>query len=625
MKRLLNTVNYPQDIKKLSISQLNRLAMELRVFLLENVSKTGGHLASNLGVVELTLAMHCCFDAPKDKIVWDVGHQAYVHKILTGRKEEFSTLRQFGGVSGFPKPCESEYDSFTEGHSSTSISQALGFACARDLAKTDERVVAVIGDGSLTGGVAYEALNNAGRLKSNMIVILNDNQMSISSNVGAISKHLNEIRTDKAYLETKGGVKEFISRLPVGEPVVNSIQRTKKRIKYMLIPGVMFEELGFKYIGPADGHNIEELISILNRAKKIEGPVLIHVRTVKGKGYKYAEKNPSAFHGVDKFDLKTGKPVDLRKTTYSDVFGRTINKLAEKDKSIVGISAAMVNGTGLNKFAMNYPNRFFDVGIAEQHAVSFAAAMAKSGFKPVFAVYSTFLQRAYDEIIEDVCLQNLNVLFAIDRAGIVGGDGETHQGLYDLSYLGHMPNMTLMMPRNGQELEKMLEFGLNEIDGPVAIRYPKDEAKESFDEPVSEIKFGKGEFIRDGNEIAILICGSMSVEIRQVCDMLENDGLNPMIINMRFAKPIDEALILEAAKKCKYIFTAEENTYNGGIGQRVLSVLSENDCLKDTNFHAFALPDKFIEHGTRDELKRKYSMDSKSIYDIIKERIEKNV
>ena len=625
LKYVLDSVNMPEDIKKLNIGQLNRLALELRSFVLENVSKTGGHLASNLGIVELTLALHYCFDAPKDKIVWDVGHQAYIHKILTGRKDKFTTLRQLDGLSGFPKPSESEYDTFTAGHSSTSISIALGFACARDMRGSDEKVVAVIGDGSLTGGVAFEALNNAGRSNSNIIVVLNDNQMSISGNVGALSRHLGELRTERGYIEAKNDVKKLLNRFPDSEKMVNKIKRTKNRIKYLFIPGVIFEELGFKYIGPVDGNNIESLIEVINRAKNIEGPVLIHVKTKKGKGYKYAENNPSAYHGVSAFDLSTGASIKKsNKPTYSDVFGKTMCSMADEDDKIVAVSAAMGNGTGLSKFISKHPSRFYDVGIAEQHAVSFSAALAKSGFRPVFAVYSTFLQRAYDEIMQDVCLQNLHVVFAVDRAGIVGADGETHQGIYDISYFTHMPNMTVMMPKNGIELEKMLRYAVYNIDGPVAVRYPRGNISDIYSENTSEIEFGKAELLEDGEKIAVISAGAVCDNAARVCEMLKNDGYNPMLINMRFAKPVDKEMLKLAAEKCGYIFTLEDNVIDGGAGMAVLEALNDMELMNDVKVHSYAFPDKFIEHGTRDQLFERYKLDSESIYKDIKERIDIN-
>lgn len=625
LKYVLDSVNMPEDIKKLNIGQLNRLALELRSFVLENVSKTGGHLASNLGIVELTLALHYCFDAPKDKIVWDVGHQAYIHKILTGRKDKFTTLRQLDGLSGFPKPSESEYDTFTAGHSSTSISIALGFACARDMRGSDEKVVAVIGDGSLTGGVAFEALNNAGRSNSNIIVVLNDNQMSISGNVGALSRHLGELRTERGYIEAKNDVKKLLNRFPDSEKMVNKIKRTKNRIKYLFIPGVIFEELGFKYIGPVDGNTIESLIEVINRAKNIEGPVLIHVKTKKGKGYKYAENNPSAYHGVSAFDLSTGASIKKsNKPTYSDVFGKTMCSMADEDDKIVAVSAAMGNGTGLSKFISKHPSRFYDVGIAEQHAVSFSAALAKSGFRPVFAVYSTFLQRAYDEIMQDVCLQNLHVVFAVDRAGIVGADGETHQGIYDISYFTHMPNMTVMMPKNGIELEKMLRYAVYNIDGPVAVRYPRGNISDIYSENTSEIEFGKAELLEDGEKIAVISAGAVCDNAAKVCEMLKNDGYNPMLINMRFAKPVDKEMLKLAAEKCGYIFTLEDNVIDGGAGMAVLEALNDMELMNDVKVHSYAFPDKFIEHGTRDQLFERYKLDSESIYKDIKERIDIN-
>lgn len=622
MKLILDKINSPKDVRRLNLSQLNRLALELRSFLVENVSKTGGHLASNLGIVELTLAIHYCFNTPIDKIVWDVGHQAYIHKIITGRKEKFGTLRQLDGISGFPKPCESEYDTFTAGHSSTSISVALGFACARDLKGGNERIVAVIGDGSMTGGVAFEALNNTGRSNRNLIVILNDNQMSISDNVGALSRHLNDLRTEDRYLEAKRDVKKLLDRIPSSEPVVSKIKRTKNRIKYLFIPGVLFEEFGFKYIGPVDGNDIGGLINVLNRAKKINGPVLVHVKTKKGKGYKYAEQNPSAFHGVGAFDLRTGKTAKKSfLPTYSDVFGKTIVRLAENDKKIVAISAAMGNGTGLTEFIGKYPDRFFDVGIAEQHAVSFSGGLAKSGLIPIFAVYSTFLQRAYDEIMQDVCLQNLHVVFAVDRAGIVGGDGETHQGIFDLSYFSHMPNMTVMLPKNGAELQKMIEFAVYNIDGPVAVRYPRGNISEVFSENTSNIEYGKGEILIDGNDIAVISAGTVCDIANDVCGRLKEDGYNPMLVNLRFVKPIDMELIKSVCQKCRYVFSIEDNVYEGGAGMLILQTLNDMGELDKVCFCNFALPDKFIEHGSRDELYKRYGLDSNSIYNKIKKII----
>lgn len=625
LKRLLDSVNWPKDIRKLNISQLNRLALELRAFLLENVSKTGGHLASNLGIVELTLALHYCLNTPEDKIVWDVGHQAYIHKIITGRKDEFSTLRQLNGISGFPKPNESEYDTFTAGHSSTSVSIALGMACARDLSGGKEKIAAVIGDGSMTGGVAFEALNNAGRSNRNLLVILNDNQMAISDNVGAISRHLGELRTERKYLEAKDGIKNFLNRIPAGAPMVDTIKRTKKRIKYMFVPGVIFEEFGFKYIGPVDGHNLEELIENINRAKEISGPVILHVRTIKGKGYKFAERNPADYHGVNAFELRSGKTIKKSQLpSYSSLFGNTLEKLAENDKKIIAVSAAMCSGTGLNGFAKKYPDRFFDVGIAEQHAVSFSAAMAKSGYKPVFAVYSTFLQRAYDEIMQDVCLQNLHVVFGVDRAGIVGSDGETHQGIYDISYFRHMPNMTVMLPKNGYELEQMEEFALMNMDSPVAIRYPRGEISTVFSDIKTPIEIGKSEVIKDGEKIAVISAGAVMEQASGAVRLLEKDGYRPMLVNLRFVKPLDVEMLKNVCEKCSYIFTIEDNVSDGGAGSGILEKLADEELIKNIYFHSFAFPDKFIEHGTRKELFERYRLDSESIYSEIKKRVENN-
>lgn len=558
MNKILEEINNPSDLKKLNIVEKKQLAEEIREYILEIVSKNGGHLASNLGVVELTIALHSVFNCPKDKIVWDVGHQAYVHKILTGRKEEMKTLRKLGGISGFPKTSESEYDSFDTGHSSTSISVALGMARARDLLKEENKIIAVIGDGSLTGGMAVEALNDAGSSKTNITVILNDNEMSISKNVGGVPALLTKIRVKKTYKRSNNCIKRFFNRVPIiGKPIVNFAHIIKRTIKQAVIPNMYFEDIGFTYLGPVDGHNIQELENILRKSQNIEGPVLIHVITKKGKGYKYAEENPNKFHGVSSFDIKTGEIKNNNKKDYSKVFGEKLVNLAKKDKKIVAITAAMADGTGLEKFSKKYPNRFFDVGIAEQHAVGLIAGMAKSGLKPVFAVYSSFLQRSYDQLIHDIAIQNLPVTIAIDRAGIVGADGETHQGLFDLAFLSEIPNFVVMAPKNFEEFEKMLEFAIN-LKRPVAIRYPRGgEGKVKFDN-CDKINLGKAEVIKKGTDLTIIAIGKMVERAVEVSNLLEKDNVNAEIINARFLKPLDKEIILSSVRKTKKAITIED-------------------------------------------------------------------
>ncbi len=620
LDKLLDSINKANDIKKIPVKDFPRLAKEIRGFLLENISKTGGHLASNLGVVELTMALHYTMDLEKDKIVWDVGHQAYIHKILTGRKEGFKNLRQLDGLSGFPKPSESKYDSFATGHSSTSISAALGMAIARDLKGSNERIVAVIGDGSMTGGLAYEALNNAGRSNTNILVVLNDNQMSISNNVGAVSRHLNDLRTAQAYLNAKAGVHKVLDKIPViGMTLDKTIEKIKDGIKFFLVSGIMFEELGFNYVGPVNGHNFDELIDVLNNIKKINGPVLLHVRTKKGKGYRFAEQLPWDYHGVGSFNIKNGCPTSKnKKTSFSKVFGDTMVSLGRENKKLVAISAAMTSGTGLDDFQLTFPKRFFDVGIAEQHAVTFAAGIAASGFIPVFAVYSTFLQRAYDEIITDVAMQNLHVIFAIDRAGIVGADGETHQGIFDISYLSGIPNLTIMAPRSGKELKNMLSKAVA-MDGPVAIRYPRSDAEEEWNIN-EEVEYGKAEIVEDGCEIAVLSCGTMFRYAKGAVDKLKEEGYSPALINIRFIKPLDIEAVNYICEKCEYIFTVEDNIVAGGFGNCVESVVCRNNGIE---FKAFGFPDKFIEQGTREQLFKRYGLDSEGLYNSIKSILEK--
>lgn len=613
LTNLLNQINLPKDLRKLKLEQLNTLAEEIRSFLINSLANTGGHLSSNLGVVELTLAIHYCFDLSKDRIIWDVGHQAYTHKILTGRREQFDTLRKLDGLSGFPKRNESKYDAFDTGHSSTSISAALGYAEARDLSNSNYKVVAVIGDGSMTGGLAYEALNNAGRSNTNLIVVLNDNEMSISPNVGGFAKHLNDIRTAEKYLDAKSDVNTALSKIPkIGDKLAKLVEKVKEDIKYILVPGGIFNELGFKYVGTIDGHNIKELIKVLNNAKRVEGPVLLHIHTKKGKGYKYAEKFPENYHGVDSFDVATGKPKNEKLgKSYSEIFGNTMVELASKYPKLVAITAAMQHGTGLDKFEKKYPDRFFDVGIAEAHAVTFAGGLAAAGYRPVFSVYSSFLQRAYDEIVHDICIQNLPVIFAIDRAGIVGADGETHQGILDISFLSHIPNLTIVAPKNRFELEQMLWFAMKH-NAPIAIRYSRGIATENLSQYNEKIIYGKSEIIKDGRGIAILALGDMVEKAEQAVKILEQKGFKPMLINARFVQPIDGELLKNISKKCKHIFTVENNIRSGGFGSKVLEKLSECDII-NIKLHQLAFPNKFIEQGNCEQLFARYKLDAEGI------------
>lgn len=620
MDRILNRIHSTEDIKKLNGEEMAVLCKELRKFLLQKVSKTGGHLASNLGVVELTVALEYCFDLPKDKIVWDVGHQAYIHKILTGRKEGFDHLRQLDGLSGFPKPNESDCDAFAAGHSSTSISAALGLAKARDLMGGKEHVIAVIGDGSMTGGLAYEALNNAGKEHTNLIVILNDNQMSIDTNVGAMSRHLNNLRTSNQYRGWKEAVKQFRNNVPViGEGTYQVLKNVRDGAKMLLTHGALFEQLGFKYIGPVDGHDLPELIELLQNVKEMNRPVLIHVKTIKGKGYPYAEERPWDYHGVGAFDLKTGLPTSKGGKSWSAVFGEKMVEIGKKNPKVVGITAAMSSGTGYEKFQRAFPKRFFDVAIAEQHGTTFAAGLAKGGITPVFAVYSSFLQRAYDQIVHDVCMQNLHVVFAIDRAGIVGADGETHQGIFDLSFLSHIPNMTVLSPKNGWELEEMLDFAVNKWDGPIAVRYPRGTAETAFSENKQPIEYGKAELIREGEKIAILAEGHMLKAAADAAKLLEADGFHPMLVNMRFIKPLDEAMLRKAAENCAHIVTVEDNLRRGGFGSKVMEFYGDKGIQADILNLAF--PDKYIEQGTQAQLFERYGLDAVGIYESIKKRL----
>jgi len=622
LPNLLDKINKANDIKNINPQDYKKLADEIRYFLISNVSKTGGHLASNLGVVELTMALHLFLDLPKDKLIWDVGHQSYTHKILTGRKEGFAKLRQMGGISGFPKRKESECDSFDTGHSSTAISAALGMVKARDLKGENNKIVAVIGDGALTGGLAYEALNNAGRLKSNLIIILNDNKMSISKNVGGMANYLAKLRTNTKYTDFKENMENILtSKLPGGKDIVSRLKRSKDAIKHFMLPNMLFEDMGLTYIGPIDGHNINSILSALNTASRANKAVVIHVITKKGKGYVPAEKHPSKYHGIDPFYINNGKTKGKAKAeTYTKVFSSALIKAAEKNEKVVAITAAMPYGTGLHAFKKVFPNRFFDVGIAEEHAVTFAAGLATEGLRPVVAIYSTFLQRSYDQIIHDVCINNLPVVFAIDRAGICGKDGETHQGIFDLSFLSHIPNMLVMAPKNKWELEDMLEFALA-YDGPVAIRYPKGEAYQGFAEYREPVILGKSEILSKAEKIAILAVGSMVKTAEAVLEKLKEHDLDATLVNVRFVSPIDYEMIDELSKDHHIFITMEDNVRTGGFGQMVSDYICRNN-IQNIRHINFSIPDMFIEHGEVDELFRKYGLDADSISRKILDELE---
>ena len=610
---ILDRIQKENDIKNLTEVELDELRYEIRQFLLESISVTGGHLASNLGVVELTMALHLAFSLPKDKIIWDVGHQSYTHKILTGRKEGFVTLRQYGGLSGFPKSNESDSDCFNTGHSSTSISAGLGMAAAREITGEDYHVVSVIGDGALTGGMAYEALNNASQIEKNFIIVLNDNNMSISENVGGMNMYLSNFRTADAYRDLKTGVMNSLHKVPVvGDKMVKSIRNAKSSIKQLFVPGMFFEEMGIIYLGPVDGGNIKEMVRVFNEAKRVDGPVLVHVMTKKGAGYIPAEKNPARFHGAEPFCIETGLPLKKKeKASYTDIISKAMCKLAETEPNLVAITAAMADGTGLAKFAKEYPNRFYDVGIAEQHAVTFAAGLAKAGLKPVFAVYSSFLQRAYDQVLHDVCIQNLPVVFAIDRAGLVGSDGETHQGIFDISYLSTIPNMTVMAPKNKYELADMLKYAVN-YEGPIAVRYPRGTAYEGLKECRSPIVFGKSEVIKSGSKIAFLALGSMVETAEKVIARLAEQGIEATLVNARFAAPFDKEMIVSLAENHDILVTLEENVLSGGFGEHVSAFVSENKL--SLQVHTVAIPDAYVEHGNVSILKRDIGIDDYTIY-----------
>ena len=610
--KLLDKIKGPNDIKKIQIEQREQLAKEIRHFLVSNVSKTGGHLASNLGTVELTIALHLVLNFPEDKLVWDVGHQAYTHKILTGRKEGFQTLRQFGGMSGFPKIKESDCDAFDVGHSSTSISAAMGLAIARDIKGENNKVFAVIGDGALSGGMAYEALNNASRMKSNLVIVLNDNDMSITENVGGMANYLGKIRTGTNYKHLKDGVETALRSIPeVGDKLAMKVKRSKDVVKRLFISGMLFEDMGITYIGPIDGHNIEAMRKAFLFANRAEEPVIVHVVTKKGKGYKKAEEKPSVFHGVEPFDVKTGEAKTKNKAlTYTQIFGKSLTHLAAEDEKIVAVCAAMPSGTGLMEYRALFPERYFDVGIAEEHAVTFAGGLAAAGVKPVVALYSTFLQRAYDQILHDVCLENLPVVFAIDRSGLVGSDGETHQGVFDTSFLTNIPNLTVMSPASGEELSAMLKFAL-EQNRPIVVRYPRGEAGTRQELCGEAISFGKGQVVYKGKSIAILAVGAMVETACKVRELLLEKGIDVTVVNARFVKPFDETLIKELLNDNKMIVTIEENVKTGGFGQIIGNFLMEQSY--SGKFLPISLPDIFIEHGSVTLLRKKYGLDAESI------------
>ena len=607
----IEKIKETNDIKKIEKEHLNELAQEIRDFLIEKISVTGGHLGSNLGCVELTMALHLALNLPEDKIVWDVGHQAYTHKLLTGRAQGFDTLRKYGGMSGFPKRKESDCDAFDTGHSSTSISAGLGIAQARDLQKQDFTVVSVIGDGALTGGMAYEALNNAAKLETNFIIILNDNNMSISENVGGVSKYLNSIRTTENYLDLKENVYEKLMRFRYGQSMVDGIRKVKSNVKHMVVPGSYFEDLGATYMGPVDGHDIPKMVRFIQEAKKVKGAVVVHVQTIKGKGYEPAERHPARFHGAEPFDIATGLPSkEKKKANYTDVFSTVMVKLAARDERVVAITAAMPDGTGLKRFRNIYPDRFFDVGIAEEHAVTFAAGLAAGGMKPIVAIYSSFLQRAYDQIVHDVCIQNLPVVFAIDRAGLVGSDGETHQGIFDLSYLSSIPNMHIMAPKNKWELSDMMKFALG-FEAPIAVRYPRGTAYDGLEEFRAPIEYGKSEVLYEEEDICIMAVGSMVETAVDVRKALKEMDYACSLVNARFVKPIDEEQIREIAKEHKLLVTLEENVEKGGFGESVQSFVNAQNL--DVKVLSIAIGDMYVEHGNVDMLKHELGLDRECI------------
>lgn len=619
---VLEKIKQYNDIKKLTPDELETLRGEIRKFLIEKLSETGGHLASNLGVVELTMALHLVCNFPEDKLIWDVGHQSYTHKILTGRISGFDSLRKYGGMSGFPKRAESPCDCFDTGHSSTSLSAGLGYAWARELAGENYHVISVIGDGALTGGMAFEAMNNASRLKKNFMIVLNDNEMSISKNVGGLSVQLSKLRTSDNYNGLKEGVAQSLEKIPVyGDRIVDRIRKTKSSIKQMVIPGMLFEEMGIMYIGPVDGHDILAMVKVFQEAMQVQGPVLVHVITKKGYGYLPAERHPARFHGTDPFDIETGLPKNTgRKASYTDIFSTVMRKMGDRDEKVVAVTAAMETGTGLKRFHNMFPERFFDVGIAEEHAVTFAAALAAGGRKPVFAVYSSFLQRAYDQILHDVCMQQLPVVFAVDRAGLVGSDGETHQGVFDVSFLTSIPGMTVMAPKNKWELSDMMKFAL-QFQAPIALRYPRGEAYTGLQEYRAPIVLGKSERIYEGNDVLLFALGSMVKTAEQVRDALEETGVSAELVNARFAKPFDRTYLSDAAERFSYIVTMEENVITGGMGEQITEFLTEQGY--QGKIINIAVPDEFVPHGNVDLLKEKLGLDAVSVTERIKKEMSK--
>lgn len=616
---VLEMIQKANDIKNLDPTQLPELAEEIRSFLLEKISNTGGHLASNLGAVELTMALHLVLNFPDDKLIWDVGHQSYTHKLLTGRKDGFDDLRKYGGMSGFPKRKESNCDAFDTGHSSTSVSAGLGYVAARELQGQDYSVVSVIGDGAMTGGMAFEALNNASRLKSNFIIVLNDNNMSISENVGGMSKYLGGLRTAQAYTDLKKGVEDTLKRIPgTGDRIVHSLKKTKSGLKQLLVPGMFFEDMDITYLGPVDGHDVKELVRVFKEAKRVDHAVLVHVLTQKGKGYAPAEENPAKFHGTGPFELETGASTEVKgPDSYTEVFSKVLLDIAKKDEKVVAITAAMADGTGLAPFAKRFPNRFYDVGIAEEHGMTFAAGLAAGGMKPIFAVYSSFLQRAYDQTLHDVCLQNLPVVIAVDRGGLVGSDGETHQGVFDLSFLSTIPNMTIISPKNRWEMADMLRFAVD-FQYPIAIRYPRGAAYEGMKEFRQPIEYGKSEILYKENDIAVIFVGHMAEVGKQVRDEIKKAGYGCSLVNARFVKPIDTEMLKILAKDHKLIITIEENVLIGGFGEQVLDHLSDMDL--EIPVMNFGISDDYVEHGNVDLLRKEVGLDKDTI---VKKAIEK--
>lgn len=616
---LLDEIKQPNDIKKIDPKDYDKLAGEIREFLIKKISVSGGHLASNLGAVELTMALHLSLDLPEDKIVWDVGHQSYTHKLLTGRRDGFENLRKYGGMSGFPKRKESDCDCFDTGHSSTSISAGLGLVKARELKGEQNTIVSVIGDGSLTGGMAYEALNNASRMDTNFIIILNDNNMSISENVGGVSKYLNNIRTRENYQNLKDSIYYPLLDKKYGQPIIDFVRKTKNSIKQLVVPGMFFEDMGIKYLGPVDGHDMKALLTVIKEAKRCDTSVLVHVITEKGRGYEPALRHPARFHGAEPFDIETGLPTKKKeKANYTDVFSTVMVKLGARNEKVVAITAAMPDGTGLKRFHNVYPDRFFDVGIAEQHAVTFAAGMAAGGMIPIVAVYSSFLQRAYDQVLHDVCIQNLPVIFAIDRAGLVGSDGETHQGIFDLSYLSSIPNMHILAPKNKWELSDMMKFAV-EFGKPIAIRYPRGEAYDGLKDNREPIEYGKSEIIKQGSRVALFAVGSMVKTAVELDEMLTKEGLDVTIVNARFVKPIDTDMLEKLAENHDLIVTMEENVASGGFGEKVLDYVNSHKITCD--ILNIAVPDEYVEHGNVNILKAEIGIDSATIFKEIKSRL----